>query len=667
MNPIDEPAPPTDLIGDTPWEYRVVTGEKIGPWSDDLRAALGDLCSPSEPLPWPSAWRVFGPLRPGTAAHAAVLPEQVLATAPDELVLGGQCAARRELTVDLAHRLDFAEAIERPCKHLAVYAFAAFTLSESAPVRLHLGCDYWMTWWLDGRPLFDNTATGNGAALMARATPVDVPLQAGRHVLAAKIIGGSGGWAMAGEMHRLRRPSTPESDAVPFRIGYRRTFHINRAGQFDWIMLSGEDAVLGQLNGRPAELPIAGLRYAWRSAPANSLRDGMNVLDRELDAEQSRAAVEGATLQCFAASGTARRLAPSGTVTGLTHAHAAIRCGPVIPDIGTQHAHLSARTNVPVPVTLRIADRTLISNVACIHSWHVTELSPGEIYPYTLSIDASPGVRSGQVRTLPHAAELKLIVCADAGPLPQTWKHNAARIRNERPAAFVFVGDLVGNGRSDTAWDDDFFSPACDLLADVPCLSVPGNHDEDSPLYALLLHPPGQARHWSRRLGAAQLIGLDGADDFSPGGEAHRWLNESLAASDAPFVFVFNHYGAWTSGPHLRIGPDGEPVEAACRAARHFILPVLRQHGVTAVFSGHDHFYERSHPPGGPVCVVTGGAGAYLYDPEKNPEQNPYSIVRRACHHHCVLRVSATSCLLDVRDLQGNSIDRASWPARSGD
>jgi len=65
---------------------------------------------------------------------------------------------------------------------------------------------------------------------------------------------------------------------------------------------------------------------------------------------------------------------------------------------------------------------------------------------------------------------------------------------------------------------------------------------------------------WSRRFGPAQLLGLDGTDDFSPGGETYRWLNDALPRSDTPFIFVFNHYNACTSGPHLRSGPDGEPV-----------------------------------------------------------------------------------------------------------
>jgi len=79
-----------------------------------------------------------------------------------------------------------------------------------------------------------------------------------------------------------------------------------------------------------------------------------------------------------------------------------------------------------------------------------------------------------------------------------------------------------------------------------------------------------------------------------------RWLAERLEASRARWKIVFLHHPLYTSGRYRNTS----------RAHRLALEPVLRRGGVSAVFSGHEHIYQRADLQNGIQYFISGGAGS---------------------------------------------------------
>ncbi len=672
-----------DLTADAPWEYRAIVEQQPRPWRGTMAEALAGLVGETRPVPWPSTWEAWGMAQRNTDAAKCVPDAATLATMPQELTLADTPLQRHLLHPDDRNVIDLTQTFGLPRNGHTAYLFAKLELDHAATLRLHLGCDYWMAWWLDGRPLVDNLERGNLAGLLARATPVDVTLEAGPHVLVVRALSGNGGWAIAGEIEEIVKPAPV--DVPTFAIEARRCFDVADPSQFAALTYVADDSTRGLINDQPVPLPMAGVRYeAVADISPRLLRAGTNTISRRWDEATSHGGAQVMGLRHFAASGTCHRITPRGMILGYSPQAAAIQSGPVLTDIDVDAVAINCRTNFSVATTLRIAGGEIESPRGIFHRWQVRDLKPGTAYDYSVTphgaaaavTAGAAATRTGQVRTLPIGQQrVSLAICADAGPLPETWGRHAAIILAKHPHAMAFVGDMVNAGRNDAAWDHDFLGPARDVLAQLPCYTVLGNHDEDSPLHPLLLQPADRDRHWSKHLGPALLIGIDGADDWTEQGPSWRWLDEVLASCDAPFVFVLNHYPAWSSGPHLRVDDQGGIVEAVCRTSRQIIVPLLQHHGVTAMFSGHDHLYERSLPPhgdrlgGGPgpgptTCIVTGGAGAYLYERGARAGQNPHAQAYASVHHHVLLDITAEACAMRVCSIDGDILDQHQWHPR---
>ena len=86
------------------------------------------------------------------------------------------------------------------------------------------------------------------------------------------------------------------------------------------------------------------------------------------------------------------------------------------------------------------------------------------------------------------------------------------------------------------------------------------------------------------------------------------------------------------------------------------ILPLVEKYGVTIVFEGHDHLYERSKK-GDTYFVIAGGGGAPLYNVEKNLEQNPYSQLLINEHHYCIVEATSKKLHLSTYDTNGKVLD----------
>jgi len=142
----------------------------------------------------------------------------------------------------------------------------------------------------------------------------------------------------------------------------------------------------------------------------------------------------------------------------------------------------------------------------------------------------------------------------------------------------------------------------------MPLHVVPGNHDVgDKPLewtpaavvteeYVELYEREFGASHYSFSQGGCAFVVLN-AQLFNTGFEAeHRqrdWLETTLAENAAAKTFVFLHYPPYVYQPEENGHYDNldEP-------GRSWLLELLREYGVDAVFAGHVHNFFYDHRAG---------------------------------------------------------------------
>ncbi|MFM8708293.1 MAG: metallophosphoesterase family protein [Planctomycetia bacterium] len=243
----------------------------------------------------------------------------------------------------------------------------------------------------------------------------------------------------------------------------------------------------------------------------------------------------------------------------------------------------------------------------------------------------------------------------------------AESLRVGNPVLASVVGDLVENGGEQRDWDEfwrhnagSFGSLASrvplvaalgdhemcggprstDLLADLGGFSGPASLRGSRKFLAYFEHPDNGAadkRHIGRYhrvdFGPVTLLtldstngGRDGTDDdtnhrldrgaaahipdYTAGSEQYGWLERELADAQERGVvtFVQVHHAPFSSGPHGRPPGKGKDRDEHSGQPLRSLAPLLRKHGVRAVFSGHDEMYEHSIVEGVHYfCVGIGG------------------------------------------------------------
>jgi hypothetical protein len=92
---------------------------------------------------------------------------------------------------------------------------------------------------------------------------------------------------------------------------------------------------------------------------------------------------------------------------------------------------------------------------------------------------------------------------------------------------------------------------------------------------------------------------------------------------------------------------------------QQWLLPVLSQHGVQVVFSGHDHCYERFAPINGVHSFVTGGGGYTLYGLW---ERDAFSQYFEARFHHLQVTINGDTMRVQAVDRFGVVFDEVVVP-----
>ncbi len=231
-------------------------------------------------------------------------------------------------------------------------------------------------------------------------------------------------------------------------------------------------------------------------------------------------------------------------------------------------------------------------------STEITGLKPGSSKPYEIA-----GIHAS-FKTPPVSGEFfRFVVYGDTRTRHNIHRQVIEDALKMSPDFAIHTGDMVANGSSRGQWRE-FFDIENPLLRTVAFFPVIGNHEHNTPYFDDFFHEP--KTYYSFDWGSAHFTMLD--TDFGHAGgepfwrEQAAWMESDLGkAASKDFRFVVTHHPPFSVITHRQGSQD---------LLR--LVPIFEKYKVTAVFSGHDHNYQR-HLKNGITYIVTGGGGAPLY------------------------------------------------------
>jgi acid phosphatase type 7 len=287
-----------------------------------------------------------------------------------------------------------------------------------------------------------------------------------------------------------------------------------------------------------------------------------------------------------------------------------------------------------------------------LHRVRVDGLAPSRSYPYHVVVGQMKSDEAS-LTTAPGPGErVRVAVYGDNRTNGDTHRRMVQAVDREGPDFILTTGDMVGLSTADE-WSK-FFAIEYPLLVRTPLLPAIGNHEADfgddkscfSRMFPLGSEADGIVN--SLDYGDVHVAALDSNGNLQT---QAQWLDRDLAAArarGATHLFAILHWGPWSSGHKVRHGNNDE--------AQDHIVPILRRHGVDAVFSGHDHFYEHGESDS-LRYFVSGGGGAPLddvgliYETRSGASRN----------HYLVVDVAGPAVMVEARDLAGFAFDRVEW------
>ena len=203
------------------------------------------------------------------------------------------------------------------------------------------------------------------------------------------------------------------------------------------------------------------------------------------------------------------------------------------------------------------------------------------------------------VRLPQQDGSLKFAVIGDTGTGDTEQLEVAkqlAAFRNRFPFEFaIMLGDnLYGRERSGD-YERKFERPYKPLLdGGVKFYAALGNHDDPTQRFYKPFNMNGE-RYYSFR--PKQGVRFFALDSNLMDQQQLEWLEKELAASGSDWKICFFHHPPYSSGQH-----------GSNLILREQIEPLFVRYGVSVVFTGHEHFYERIKPQKGITYFVAGSS-----------------------------------------------------------
>jgi 3',5'-cyclic AMP phosphodiesterase CpdA len=166
----------------------------------------------------------------------------------------------------------------------------------------------------------------------------------------------------------------------------------------------------------------------------------------------------------------------------------------------------------------------------------------------------------------------------------------------------VAAGDNVYPNGSGRYFTKAIEQPFAGIIKDkVPFYAVLGNHDVEEGRQDQCQYPlfnMGGKNYYTVKQGdgLAELFMLDSTDFDSA---QMNWLEQGFQSTKAKWKLVVLHHPLYSSGKK----------HGSSMGLRKRLEPLFTRYGVQAVFSGHDHIYERTKLQQGIQYFVTGAGG----------------------------------------------------------
>jgi hypothetical protein len=235
-----------------------------------------------------------------------------------------------------------------------------------------------------------------------------------------------------------------------------------------------------------------------------------------------------------------------------------------------------------------------------------------------------------------------------------------ARIQKDAPAFILDSGDYTTLSLPNewVQWMEagDSIGPI------IPRLTTIGNHEIIADTYFGLMDLPkngsddvkNQEKWYSEDYGPIHIVSLYtafGSLDY----HTKEWLDKDLAAaSGAKWKVVFMHMPPYNAGKH---GEDKVRTDI-----REQWVPLFEKYGVDVVAGGHDHNFQnfgylkngvRVADGKGPLYIVSGGAGAPLYDVLTDSSDAPLLLESGKYENYVVVDVDGNKMTLQPKRLDG--------------
>ena len=265
------------------------------------------------------------------------------------------------------------------------------------------------------------------------------------------------------------------------------------------------------------------------------------------------------------------------------------------------------------------------------------------------------------VRTLvPPGSEERhtIIIAGDSRSSMNVFGRIANAIVEHKPDAVFFTGDLVGDGRNQSLWDR-WFDAGEAMFRSTVFIPILGNHEYDAVNYFGQFMLPGDERNFSIDIGKVTWSVFD--DDGSPTRVetlVRPRLRELLARTEAQARWMVLHHRPLYSASG----------RGSNRIRRQHLLEMLEQAAPDAIFTAHNHNYERSckiyeercveDDEAGTIYITTAGAGANLIPSGKRW----FTAKSESTFHFVVLHIEGTKIEAEAHALDGRVIDRFLFP-----